>query len=274
MSLQSEIARISHSTPLLIGLDRDGTVVPYSERPEEAMVDAALYSLLRNLAEQPHTTICVISARSLAWLRSDFPDTKVVLAGNYGLEIEFPGGERLAHRESAALEPELSRVRDILAPLISSPYNAILEDHGLSLCLHWHTVPVEQRKYVFSVVERISTVAALHHLLCRVMPTSWEFVPKVHWHKGDALQAIDARLRPTHTDNGSESKADAGRFYIFCGDTSGDEAAFRWVNDRDGISIKVGASDDTAARFVLPTPFELRAVLEQILESRRTASTA
>ncbi len=269
MTLQTEIAAIPQDRPLLIGLDRDGTVVPYAERPEDAKVDAALYSLLRNLAEQPHTTVCVVSARSLAWLRSDFPDTKVILAGNYGLEIEFPGGERLAHPDAVDLGPELASLRDILAPLISSPYKAILEDHGLSLCLHWHTVPVDQRPYVFDVVERIAEVAQLRHLQCRTMPTSWEFVPKVNWHKGDALQAIDARLGPAHTEPGPESAADAGRFYIFGGDTSGDEAAFRWVNEREGISIKVGAADDTAARFVLSTPFELRAVLEQILESRR-----
>lgn len=259
MSLEREIELISPTSPLLIGLDRDGTVVPYAERPEDAKVDAALYSLLRDLAEQPHTTVCVVSARSLNWLRADFPDTKLVLAGNYGLEIAYPNGERLVHPGAVDLEPELEKVRDILAPLISSPYNAILEDHGLSLCLHWHTVPPEHRQNLFDIVEQITVVSALHHLQCRTMPTSWEFVPKVNWTKGDAMQSIDARLGPGE------------RTYIFGGDTSGDEAAYAWVNKRKGISIKVGAADDTAARFVLATPFDLRAVLEKILQNRREA---
>lgn len=261
MSLKAAIERIPPTKSLLIGLDRDGTVVPYAERPEDAKVDAALYALLRNLAEQPHTTVCVVSARSLAWLSADFPQTKVILAGNYGLEISFPDGERMVHPEAVNLEPELLRLRDALAPLISSPYNAILEDHGLSLCLHWHTVPADQRKRLFHIVDDICDVAKLHHLQCRTMPTSWEFVPRVDWTKGDALQAIDARLGLSDE-----------RTYIFGGDTSGDEAAFQWVNKRDGISIKVGAADDTAAQYVLAHPYDLRAVLEQLLETRRSAA--
>ena len=63
--LQS-LEAVLQNRKLFIGLDRDGTLVPYSDRPEEARVDAELYALLSDLSKLPAVRVGIISARSIA----------------------------------------------------------------------------------------------------------------------------------------------------------------------------------------------------------------
>lgn len=214
--------------PALIALDRDGTLVPYADRPENALVDDELRAIISDLALIPGTVVAVVSARSLAQLERDFGTLNIILAGNYGLEIRYPGAEPLLHPAAVASRPHIRALIQELAALTGPLMNGILEDHGLSACLHFHEVPIEKlddlHEFVAKLAGRYSDVKV------KRLPTSYDFLPAVSHGKGDALAAIKATLM-------GEPK----RLSIFCGDSEPDESAFAWVNARDGISVKVGA---------------------------------
>jgi trehalose 6-phosphate phosphatase len=255
--LQS-IEAVLQTRKLFIGLDRDGTLVPYSDRPEEARVDAELYALLSNLSKLPAVRVGIISARSIAQLRGDFDSKKLFLAGNYGLEICSPKGEFLIQPMALDAVPSLKEMRDRLASLTSPRINAVLEDHGYSLCLHWHTVAVEERDLVHQKVAELKEHFPL--IETHALTTSYEFKPRMLWSKGSALRQIYM-----------QEQADLANAYpIYAGDSEADEPAFDWVNDHGGISIKVGSGDfKTCSKYQLADTVELRKLLTRILSIRQ-----
>ena len=247
---------------LFIGLDRDGTLVPYAERPDQALINKETYELLADLAKQPAVRVGIISARSVAQLRSDFDAKKLFLAGNYGMEICSPKGEFLIQPLALEAVPTLKEIRDRLSALTAPPVNAILEDHGYSLCLHWHTVAAEQRKILDDTVAELKE--NFRYVSFQTLSTSYEVKPRMPWTKGSALAQIFL-----------QEQADLANAYpIYAGDSQADEAAFTWVNSHGGTSIKVGAIEiDTCSQYQLSDTSHLLVLLKRILEKRRRTLT-
>ncbi len=258
----ARVAGAFSSPPALIGLDRDGTLVPYAERPEEAVVDEPLRQLLRDVSLIEDTFVAVVSARSLAQLKLDFGGIdNIILAGNYGMEILYPDGEAIISSEATLLRPQLRAAVQTIAPLANKLTNCILEDHGLSACLHFQHSPDYELPKVHAVAADIST--QFESLQVRRQPTSYEFLPKFSHGKGDALAAIEAAVL------GLEHS----RPVFFAGDTEGDESAFAWVNARSGVSVKVGKHvEPSCAQFQLAAPPDLRQVLA-LMQKRFAASS-
>lgn len=259
---------------LFIGLDRDGTLVPYADRPEKAIPEPRLISTLFKLAAMPQVTIAVVSARSVALLQADFGDKQLILAGNYGLEIFFPGDisgagalvkgpTMIVQNEAARVVSQLKQVRDNLAWLAEPGRDAILEDHGLSLCLHWHTVPQSALSELHDAVN--ATKNQFAQLMFRRLPTSYEVLPGFPWDKSCALDILEEKLILRRDRC----------FYLFAGDSPADEPAFVWVNKRHGVSIKVGKGAFlSCANYFLPDPATFADLLEKLSQWRSSFDTA
>lgn len=248
-------AKVSHRN-WFIALDRDGTLVPYADRPEEARVTNALYRLLGELSHIEGFQIAIVSARSVAQLHGDFDSENLILAGNYGMEVTFPDGRSMVESRAQAAVPQLKELRDQLAHHIDLTTGAILEDHGYSLCLHWHRVPATaQDELHVSVAELLKRFP---QVTLKTLPTSYEMVPNMAWDKSLALGWIDA-----HLDGPPE-----GRFYFYAGDSEADTPAFDWVNQRNGISVRVGKMDHLGARYRLGRPADLLGLLKHIATLR------
>ncbi len=252
----SEIQKISNGKELFIAFDRDGTLVPYADRPENALLDAEVHEHLRALAIMPGVIAGIVSARSMALLRSEFDFQRLFIAGNYGLETALPKETAKVNEIAKFAEETLKKARNMLAPLARPEINAILEDHGYSLCVHWHTVPVESRQALHQHVEQVSKEHP--DLLVRAQPTSYEFLPNVQWDKGRALEALDQLVPP-----------DGPRAYVFIGDSPPDEPAFKWVNDRGGVTVRVGSGGtNTCSKYQVGDTTETAKLIILLTEAR------
>jgi len=237
----AQLAAVFKTAPALIGLDRDGTLSSLTELSAD-------------------TFVAVVSARSLQQLEIDFGDVKkIILAGNYGMEIKYPGGVALiaegVRENRAQMRAAVQRITALSAPIA----NCIVEDHGLSACLHFKITPADHLEQVHQLADKIKTDPAFDQIWVRRQPTSYEFLPAISHGKGDALRAIENTLL------GSEHK----RPVFFAGDSEGDESAFAWVNTRAGVSVKIGALslEKSWAQFQLPSPNHLRQSLS-LMQSR------
>lgn len=255
--LIDELRSILTGQAWLIALDRDGTLAPIVPDPAQARIPGEVGDTVAALARQPGVHVAIVSARGLPGLSEDFDPELVILAGSYGLDISFPSGERFTEASALRSKAPLTRVKERFSRLVAAESRLILEDHAVSLCLHWHMVPVDRQVMVHDLVGGLTR--EFPELRFKRMPTSYEVQPPVPWDKAHALSEIEQRL---NIDRGRTA-------YLYAGDSQSDEAAFQWVNSRAGASIKVGISGSTAAAFTVPAPSDLWRLLEEVLSFRR-----
>ncbi len=141
------------------------------------------------------------------------------------MEIQFPNQEKVVQAQAAAVIPSLHSVRQSLAKFAAPGIDAILEDHGLSLCLHWQSVSPEYRVQIYHEISKLRDTQP--NLRFHVLPTSYDIVPAFDWTKGRALESIQADLEQIGSKPGG---------YAFFGDSQADEPALSWVNGKGGTS--------------------------------------
>ena len=243
---------------IFIGLDRDGTIVPYSDRPEDAVVDSALHNLLLALCNKSGVKVGIISARSIAQLRGDFDHKRLFLAGNYGMEISSPQNDVFIQPFALDAVPDLKTVRDSLACLNDAAIGVILEDHGYSLCLHWHLVAEKDLPEVDKAINELKL--SYPRLMFSSLPTSYEVKPLTPWSKGEALNQIFKTYNHSLNDS----------LVLYAGDSPADEPAFAWTNRRGGISLKVGDGKfQTCSTFQMTDLKSIRILLQEIVALKR-----
>jgi len=225
-------------------LDVDGCLLDFADAPDAVQVPCGLVDAVQAWARRLDGAVALVSGRSLDTLDGLFPQLRELpAAGLHGLERRNVEGIRHeAPSPPAALANVAAEARRIAAEYPG----AIVETKGPNLALHWRRAP--------------QAATALRALAAAELPR----LP------GYGLQAGDhvLELRPGgDADKGSAILAFLaeppfrGRVPVFLGDDLTDERGFAAVNARGGISVLVGAREDSAARHALRDPAAVRAWL-------------
>jgi trehalose 6-phosphate synthase/phosphatase len=130
------VRRMLETDELLLLLDYDGTLVPFTPTPELARPDAALLGLLRALAERPDAEVHVVSGRSREALDRWLGGLPVWLHAEHGFWSRAPNGtEWVAAAEVSGSwrEPVLAILRDITARTPGS----LIEAKAVALAWHY-----------------------------------------------------------------------------------------------------------------------------------------
>jgi trehalose 6-phosphate synthase/phosphatase len=109
-------ARLAETDALLLLLDYDGTLVPFTPTPELARPDAALLGLLRALAARPETEVHLVSGRPQDTLEEWLGDLPIWLHAEHGFVSRDPAtGHWVAAAEFGGSwrEPVLAMLREI-----------------------------------------------------------------------------------------------------------------------------------------------------------------
>jgi trehalose 6-phosphate synthase/phosphatase len=108
--------RISETEGLLLLLDYDGTLVPFTPTPELARPDAPLLGLLRALAARPETEVHLVSGRPQDTLEEWLGDLPVWLHAEHGFVSRDPATRHwmaAAEVGGSWREPVLAMLREI-----------------------------------------------------------------------------------------------------------------------------------------------------------------
>lgn len=228
-------------------LDFDGTLVSLAAHPDDVRVSPHLKAILGELDEAFGGAVAVVSGRPLDQLERLLAPVSLPMAGIHGLEWRDRDGTRHTAIDQPA---QLASCRDALATFVEAHPGLHYEDKGVSLTLHYRSVP--------ELAEA-----------CR------EFFEAQHRALGDTFELIDGKcvleLRPGGYHKGTavarlldETSAFRSRTPVFIGDDVTDEDAFRIVNARGGHSIRVGHQDETAANYSLESVQEVLTWLESM----------
>jgi trehalose 6-phosphate synthase/phosphatase len=129
-----ERARSARSLVLL--LDYDGTLVPFTGRPEAARPDTELFGLLGQLAVRPATQVHLVSGRSRDQLAEWLGDLPVALHAEHGLWSRAPGSvqwKQLGMSNGAPFE----QLSAIMNRYIESTPGAMMERKTAGVAWHY-----------------------------------------------------------------------------------------------------------------------------------------
>jgi len=227
---------------LALFLDFDGTLTPLRRRPEDVPpLDLLTRGLLRKLANRRGVDVYVISGRRLADLRPRVRVPGVRLFGLYGWE----GRGVPSMREEREL---VQKAKNLLRTRLSKMKRIWLEDKKLGLAVHYRGAPLHEvhatRLVVQGVVEHFQPQLRLLE-----QKKAWELLPCAVGGKNSAVLRLLAKPRqPT--------------LAIFVGDDAADELAFAALPH--GITVRVGNTRRTRARFYLRNPREVLTFLQRL----------
>jgi len=208
--------------------DFDGTLVELAPTPDGIIVPPAVIDTLARLRRLTHGAVAVVSGRGIDSIDGFLGLPDLPIAGLHGAERRDASGDtvRLGFNDERLL-----RMERVLADLVNAHPGTLLEIKGAALALHYRNAPLAE-----TVAREATERLVAQHADAYVLQPGkmvYEIKPK-NVDKGRALAAF------------LDEPPFAGRTPVFAGDDLTDEKAFAIVNERGGLSIKVGAGETSA----------------------------
>ena len=235
-------------------LDFDGCIVDIAPTPEAVDVPDYLPSLLIALREALGGAVAIVSGRPIEQIDRFLGTAVPAVAGLHGLERRTADGGIV---RPPVPQRHLHDVRALLEAFAAARPGILVEDKTYTLGLHYRLAPSlrdDCRDVVNVALERA--------------PQGWQVI------EGKCV----FELRPCEPNKGTAidafmgEAAFLGRTPVFCGDDISDEDGFGVVNERGGVSIRVGKGSATRAAVQVDTVAKLLDWLTRVADATRASS--
>jgi len=223
-------------------IDFDGTLAPIAPRPDQIKFDSRDVTLLERLEENLDGALAIVTGRSYQSIHPFLGEFNGTLATEHGRELRF--NAKNIHCDEVLVSPkpeDFEAIRVQASRYVRRHPRVYLEEKEAGIVLHYRQAP-ELAHEVHSEAEAMVTQFADFEV--GRAKAAAEIKPKGA-DKGAALEKL-LKLPPF-----------AGRLPVAIGDDVTDEKMFEVVNQRAGISIKIG-SGDTRAHNRIQTPEDLK----------------
>jgi trehalose 6-phosphate phosphatase len=248
---------LQNDGPFLVLLDFDGTLVPIRDNPRDCFLSREVRCELEAIAASPVARLAILSGRALPDLRKRVGIRNIYYGGNHGLEIAGPD-MRYIHPEAVSTRSLIDKVRRSLETEIEDIKGVLLEKKKLTFTLHYRMVDKENRMFLRKAFYRtIAENSASERTKVLRGKKVLELAPNVPWDKGKAALFIMQELKGKYLP-------------VYVGDDLTDETAFTALSE-SGITIKIGVSQKTAAKWCLKGQWEMTRFLQYLGQVSRTA---
>ncbi|MFA6358009.1 MAG: trehalose-phosphatase [Candidatus Omnitrophota bacterium] len=241
---------------LFLFLDYDGTLAPIASTPEKAVFSEETRGILRQLIQKSNCKLAIISGRQLSDIKQKIGLENIIYSGNHGLEIQGP---KLKHKANLQLLyiKALMKIKNLLITKLAEVEGVIIEDKGISLCVHYRLVKKEDISRV-KIIFHETIINYLVNGLIMIKPgkRAIDIRPATWMNKGKVVMWLLARER--------FRKQGYPLLPIYIGDDLTDEDAFIALKDI-GITIRVGKNKDSQAQYYFRNTNEVKIFLKMIL---------
>jgi trehalose-phosphatase len=241
------VTQLRKSKNRVLLLDLDGTLVGLRRRPEDVRVSKRAKRILARLAELPNMTVAILSGRNARALEKLVDVKTLRYFGLHGGE-EDSKGARISDESRKALRRAKRSARAELAGFSGVD----VEDKGCAFTVHYRGA--DQAAVRGANQALLAIVAPLRHALHVLNGKKvWEVLPRQIPGKGPAMERLMA------------DSPQAALAYI--GDDEPDEPAFAVLDGH--VTVHVGKSENTHARFYLRNPGEVLRFLSMLQKELR-----
>lgn len=236
----------------LLLLDYDGTLVPFSRLPQQAIPDKNLISLLKLIAADPKTDVTIISGRDSQSLEKWFGSLNVNLVSEHGAGIRMKGSDWKYYLNiDQSWKPIIRPTLEIFCQ--RSP-GSFIEEKNHTLVWHYRNVEAE-----LGFIRSRELLDNLHHM-----------VHNSQLHIIDGNKVIEIRV--SGIDKGAVSNKIVEEnnydFVMALGDDKTDEDMFRMLADK-AFTIKIG-SGHTSAQYYLSDQSEVIKLMQNFTQQAET----
>jgi trehalose 6-phosphate synthase/phosphatase len=236
----------------LLLLDYDGTLVSFTARPEAAVPDQELLNILSALDQDPKNTIVIISGRDHETLESWLGDLDLNLVAEHGARTRMAGGDGWEMEPGASDMSWKDHIKPVMEVYRDRTPGASMEDKGTSLVWHYRRAEpdlgsLRSKELVDTLEGFVANTGLQVQQGNRVIEVKQSGVGK-----GRAAQRF-VDQKPGHD------------FVLALGDDVTDEEMFAAL-DQQYWTIKVGASNQTNARYLISGPDRVRQLLKRLIE--------
>jgi trehalose 6-phosphate phosphatase len=224
-------------------LDFDGSLVEIALTPDDVVVTPSLLALLQNLEARLNGAVAIVSGRPITELDSQLAPLQLAAAGEHGAELRRLNKGPIEQ----SVDLPVSATQQLRALNEQLPGTA-LELKTAAAALHFRAAPQHEHAAVAGI-RALAQQHAGYELMHGKMVA--EFKP-AGINKGMALAELAAQA------------PFAGRRPVFIGDDVTDEAGFMVVNELGGLSIRVGKTAATKARYYLADVTEVHCWLAEL----------
>jgi trehalose 6-phosphate phosphatase len=230
------------TSAIALFLDVDGTLLDIRDDPADVVADSALIELLQACSTEVHGALSLISGRSIEEVDRIFAPAVFPVAGAHGAELRFDGAQAPTMDSNPMPREALRRLEDFVA----TNQGLLLEYKRGGVSLHYRRAPDLQEACDNLVQDLMTDLGDAFRLIAGKMV--FEIAPAAH-NKGAAIRSF------------LEHAPFTGRIPVYVGDDVTDEDAFAAVNRVDGLSIRIGDSSSSEARYELPDVASVRSWL-------------
>jgi len=248
----SVFKKISKGQKIALFLDFDGTLVPIRKDPSQCVLAEEMKEQLKLLVGSDRCYISILSGRSLPDIKGMVGIRDICYSGNHGLIIS--GNDMMyIHPKALSAKPSIDKAARMLSNEVAGINGAWVERKKFTASLHFRTVCKKDvplvRKAFSKVVSECSGERELAVIKGKMV---LELAPDASWNKGSAAIYILNNLRGKYLP-------------VYVGDDWTDENAFRALNKK-GVTIRVGKSANTAAKYYLKNQREVSEFLRRVKE--------
>lgn len=241
LSAPGSVLRQAIAGRALLVFDLDGTLAPIVVNPRDAALRRRTRRLLATLAKA-HTTVVLTGRDRLDAARILRGVPVKMIVGNHGLDLGGTSAPRVVSAWCQQLRAYTRTLHDVR-----------IERKELSLTMHYRGAPDPggTRRRVLCVLEKLTPRP-------RVVPgkASLNVLPDIGLNKGTALRRL---LRHFHAPSA-----------IYVGDDATDEDAFIAARDYAVVTVRVGTSSQTAARYSLASQALIDSFLRSLIAAGET----
>jgi trehalose 6-phosphate phosphatase len=222
----------------VLAFDFDGTLAPIVNQRDHAVMRAKTIDLFVRVCER--YTCAIVTGRRIDDVIDRLGSAKVwKIIGHHGLETGVTPGERA---------PAIDEAASYLRQVLKNEPGIELEDKGLTLAIHYRSAPdrARARDVICSAIDNLP--------------------PEMRRIDGKAVVNLVPQYAPNKGDAILSLRRDAGASHVlYVGDDITDEDVFELKQTDWLMTVRVGASQNSSARFFLNDQDEIDRLLERLL---------